>query len=257
MRKISTKKQNADGKIFRNPREMKYLLNLGIADLLNQSELNEYDLPIHYCDPRVYPDFIALNTEKSKYHLTPATALGFYTFDKSFDKKNGLFDAIYRKDKKLLQKYKKLYAGIKFVVAPDYSLFDDIWRFENESRLLKIRVIMLWFVLEIGAVVIPNAVYLKQESLPIYLSGLESCTVMCFSTKGHVRRACDRSRVKETVKYVVDHLHLKTILVYSVCGKDETSMKLFSYAIEKGLDVRIVDNTMRQRNQARLRKEVL
>lgn len=257
MRKISSKSQNADGTISRKPREMKYLLNLGIADLLNQSELNEYDLPIHYCDPRVYPDYIALNTEKSKYHLTSATALGFYTFDKSFDNKNGLFDAIYRKDKKLLQKYKKLYAGINFVIAPDYSLFDDIWIFENQARLLKIRIIMLWFVLEIGAVVIPNAVYLKKESLPMYLSGLENCTVMCFSTKGHVRRACDRARVKETVKFVVDNFPLKTILVYSVCGKDETSMKLFSYALAKGINVLIVDNTMRRRNHARIIQEVL
>ena len=257
MRKNSIKSKNEDGTISRKAREMKYLLNLGIADLLNQSELNEYDLPIHYCDPRIYPDYIVLNTEKSKYQLTPATAIAFYTFDKTFDKRDGLFDAIYRNDKKLLQKYKELYAGINFVIAPDYSLFDDIWRFENESRLLKIRIIMLWFVLEIGAVVIPNAVYLKQESLPMYLSGLENCTVMCFSTKGHVRRACDRARIKETVKYVVDNFHLKTILVYSVCGKDETSMKLFSYALAKGINVLIVDNTLRRRNQVRIKKEVL
>ncbi len=252
MRKISVKTQNADGTISRKPRELKYLLNLGIADLLNQTELNEYDLPVHYCDPRVYPDFIALNTEKSKYHLTPATALGFYTFDKTFDKKDGLFEAIYRNDKNLLEKFKKIYAGINFVIAPDYSLFDDIWRFENESRLWKIRIIMLWFVLEIGAIVIPNAVYLQQKSLPVYLSGFENCTVMCFSTKGHVRRARERTRVKETVKYIVDHFPLKTILIYSVCGKDETSLKLFSYAIAKSIKVLIIDNTMRQRNQARI-----
>ncbi len=257
MRKVSAKTQNEDGTTFRKPREMKYLLNLGIADLLNQSELNKYDLPIHYCDPHVYPDYIVLNTEKSKYHLTPATALSFYTFDKSFDKRDGLYEAIYRKDKNLLEKYKELYAGINFIIGPDYSLFDDIWRFENESRLLKIRIIMLWFVLELGAVVIPNAIYLKKDSLPKYLSGLENCTVMCFSTKGHVRRARDRVRVKETVKFVVDNFPLKTILVYSVCGKDETSMKLFSYAISKGINVLIVDNTMRRRNQARIKKEAL
>mgnify|MGYP004445114865 FL=1 len=72
---------------------------------------------------------------------------------------------------------------------------------------------------------------------------------MCFSTKGHVRYASDRKRIKETVQYVVDHFPLKTILVYSVCGKDETSLRLFEYAAAKGIDVRIVDNTMRRQNQ--------
>ena len=70
-----------------------------------------------------------------------------------------------------------------------------------------------------------------------------------YLTKSHVRYASDRLRIKETVKYVVDHFPLKTILVYSVCGKDETSLRLFDYAVSKGIDVRIIDNTMRRQNQ--------
>lgn len=250
MKKTTYKVINCDNTVSRKERELKYQLNYGIADLLNQAILNKYHLPIHHCNPRVYPDYIALNTEVSKYHLTPATALGFYTYDCTFDKLDGLYNALYYNNTKMLKKYKQLYQGIKFVIAPDYSLFDDIWELENESRLLKIRVIMLWFVLEIGAIVIPNAVYLSTNKLPKYLSGLEDCTVMCFSTKGQVRYARNRARVKETVKYVVDHFNLKTILVYSVCGKDETVLDLFKYAYSHGIDVRIVDNTLRRRNHA-------
>ena len=51
------------------------------------------------------------------------------------------------------------------------------------------------------------------------------------------------------MKFVVDNFSLKVILVYSVCGNDETSLKLFKYAMSKGIDVRIVNNTMRERNQ--------
>ena len=224
-----------------------------IATYLNQAELNEYQLPIHYCNTKVYPDYIALNTESGKFHQTPATALGFYTYDKSFDKLDGLYNAIYYNNTTLLEKYKSRYSGIKFVIAPDYSLYDDIWEIENESRLLKIRVIMLWFLHELGAVVIPNAIYLSSEKLPKYMSGFEKCTVMCFSTKGHIRCASNRTRVKETVKYAVDHFPLKTILVYSVCGKDETSLRLFQYAIANGVEVKIIDNTLRRRNQELLR----
>ncbi|MCQ2510086.1 MAG: DUF4417 domain-containing protein [Lachnospiraceae bacterium] len=233
------------------------MVNYGIADILNKTILNEYHLPIHHCDPRVYPDFIALNAEKAKFHQTPATALGFYSYDRTFDKIDGLYNAIYYNDKRLLKKYKKLYADIRFVIGPDYSLFDNIWIYENESRLLKIRVIMLWFLMEIGAIVIPNAIYIDSNKLPEYLSGFEKCTVMCFSTKGQVRYARNRARVKETVKYVVDHFPLKMILVYSACGKDDTSLKLFEYATSQGIEVRIVDNTLRRQNQRHAKQEVV
>ena len=256
MKRITCKVKRPDGTVYRKEKNLRYQLNYGIADLLNKAVLNDYHLPIHHCNPMIYPDYIALNTEKSKFHFTPTTALGFYSYDRTFDKIDGLYNAIYYNNKKLLEKYKKMYENIKFVIGPDYSLFDNIWMYENESRLLKIRVIMLWFVMEIGAIVIPNAIYVSPDKLPQYLSGFENCTVMCFSTKGQVRYSKNRLRVKETVKYVVDNFPLKVILVYSVCGKDETSLKLFEYAITHGIEVRIVDNTLRKRNQSRMGREV-
>lgn len=257
MKKITRKTINCDGTVVRKKKELRYQLNYGIADFLNQTVLNEYHLPIHHCNPSVYPDYIALNTEKAKFHLTPATALGFYSYDCTFDKIDGLYNAIYYQNKHLLRLYRERYSGIRFVIGPDYSVFDDIWPYENESRLLKIRVVMLWFVIEIGAIVIPNAIYVSPEKIHQYLSGFEDCTVMCFSTKGQIRYAKNRKRVKETVKYVVDHFSLKVILVYSVCGKDETALKLFEYAVSHGIEVRIVDNTLRRRNQSRVKKEAV
>lgn len=257
MKKITYKAINSDGTVTRTEKELRYQLNYGMADFLNKSVLNDYDLPIHHCNPSVYPDYIALNTEPSKFHMTPMTALAFYSYDRTFDKIDGLYNAIYYRDKHLLKKYKELYSGIKFIIGPDYSLFDDIWLYENESRILKIRLVMLWFVIEIGAIVIPNAVYVSQEKLSQYLSGFETCTVMCFSTKGQIRYAKNRDRLKQTVKYVVDHFPLKVILVYSVCGKDETSLKLFEYATLHGVDVRIVDNTLRRRNQIQMTREAV
>ena len=255
LNKVTVKVKNPDGTVGRKKQELSFLLNLGVAKLLNRAELNKYDLPIHHCDPNVYPEFIALSSETAKFHQSILTALAFYQYDRYFDNFNGLYNAIYYDNSNMLSKFRKQYEGIRFVIAPDYSLFDDMWEPENISRLFKIRVVMLWFVLEIGAIVIPNAVYLHSSKLPLYLSGLENCTVMCFSTKGHVRRAADRRRVQETVKYVVDNFPLKMILVYSVCGRDDTSYKLFKYAISHGVEVKIVDNTLRRRNQA-LRKKV-
>lgn len=254
MKKITKKIINNDGTVKREEVPLEYKLNYGIADYLNKAQLNDNHLPIHHCDPDVYPDFIAMCSEKDKFNLTAKTAVGFYSYDRSFDNRDGLYNAIQYRNKKKLKYYKNYYKNIKFVIAPDYSIFDDIWKYENQHRLLRIRVLMLWFVMEIGAIVIPNAVYVSEDKLPLYFSGLENCTVMCFSTKSHVRRADDRKRVKATVKYVVDHFPLKKIIVYSGCGKDETSLKLFRYAIEKGVDVEIIQNTRRQLNKAQMEK---
>ena len=242
--------------VAREPVDLSLELNYGISKLLDQSILNAIGLPVHHCAPSVMPDFIALNTEPGLFHHTKLTAVAFYTFDRSFDNIDGLYNAIYYNQIKLLQIYKVRYANIRFIIAPDYSLFDNVWPLENLSRLLKIRVIMLWFVMEIGAVVIPNAIYLSENSLPIFLSGFENVKTMCFSTKGHVRRARDRQRVKETVKYVVDHFNLDHILVYSVCGNDKTSLRLFDYAVDCGISVSIIDNTMRSRNQQLCKQRV-
>ena len=75
--------------------------------------------------------------------------------------------------------------------------------------------------------------------------------MVAFSTKGHVRYASERALLKDAVKYAVDHLPLKAIIVYSVCGNDETSLKLFQYAIDKGIRVVIPDNSLRERNRGR------
>lgn len=254
MKRSTIKVKNKDGSIRRKEISLVKKLNYGISYLLQQCTLNEYHLPVHYCNPKIFPDYFALSTAKKEYHSTPNTAVVFYCYDRNFDNQNGLFEAIYYQNKKELQNYKKQFSNVKFIVAPDYSMFDNIWIPENDSRLWKVRIIMLWFVIELRAIVIPNAIYLSAEKLKKYLSGFEDCSVMCFSTKSHIRYARDRKRIRETVKYVVDNLNVETILVYSVCGKDETSLKLFDYAISKGLNVQIVDNAQRQRNILNMQK---
>ena len=51
-------------------------------------------------------------SEPAKYFKTPLTAVVFYTYDNTFDGSNGLYNAIYYNDKKLLAKYEKKYKGI-------------------------------------------------------------------------------------------------------------------------------------------------
>lgn len=145
MRKFTRKMILDNEECIREPIDMRPLLNYGIANLLNKSILNDNHVPEHYCNPNIMPDYIAFNSQKNDYFLTDRTAVAFFTFDKTFDKIDGLYSAIYYNDKKLLTKFRKQFSGVRFVIAPDYSIFDDVWRFENEYRLFKTRIIMLWF----------------------------------------------------------------------------------------------------------------
>ena len=132
-----------NGDVVRIKNDLIIRLNYNIAKLLNQTKLNKDQLPIYQCNPEVYPDYLTMNTEPGKYHHTRNTALAFYSFDNTFDRKDGLFNAIYYNDRKLLRYFTERYTNIPFVIAPDYTIFDDIWEYENLYRLFKIRILML------------------------------------------------------------------------------------------------------------------
>ena len=147
--------------------------------------------------------------------------------------------------------YKERFRDVRFIFSPDYSQFGDLQKIENLIRLWKARIVTLWFIIELHAITIPSITYISEESFPLFFSGLECCEVVAFSTKGHVRYASERNLLKAAVKYAVDNLPLKTIVVYSVCGKDSTALKLFQYAIDHGVNVVIPQNSLRERNQGR------
>jgi hypothetical protein len=252
MRKVSEKILLEDGSVSRSQRDLRRLLNLNYLSLTNQTyATGEFDFPVLYCTTKIVPDYLALYNQPGFYHRTALTGVCFYIYDPVFDGIHGLFNAIYYDDKKLLAYYKERFKDVSFFISPDYSQFGDLQKVENLIRLWKARVVTLWFIVELHAVAIPNITYISEDSFPLFFSGIERCEVVAFSTKGHVRYAAERSLLKAAVKYAVDHLPLKTIIVYSVCGKDETTLRLFQYAINKGVQVVIPNNSLRERNRGR------
>jgi hypothetical protein len=252
MRKITVKEIQKDGSTKRQAVDIRNLLNLNYLELSNKTTSdNVLGYPDIYCTTKILPDYLALYNQPSYYHKTQLTGVCFYEFDKEFDGIKGLFNAIYYKDKKLLHFYKERFKNVKFFISPDYSQFGDLQPVENMIRLWKARIVTEWFITELHAIAIPNMTYVSEETLPLFIMGLSSCSVVAFSTKGHVRYARERKLLKAAVKYCVDNLPLKTIVVYSVCGNDSTSLRLFQYAIDKGIRVVIPENSLRQRNQKR------
>ena len=252
MREVSTKIHLSDGTISRCKKDMRRLLNLNYLSLTNKTlPVGEYDFPALYCSTDIVPDYLALYNQPGSYHKTALTGVCFYVYDNIFDGLHGLFNAIYYNDRELLSYYKERLKDVRFIISPDYSQFGDLHKVENLIRLWKARIVTLWFIIELHAVAIPSATYISVETFPLFFSGIENCQVIAFSTKGHIRYAAERNLLKAAVKYAVDNLPLKTIVVYSVCGKDSTTLKLFKYAIDHGVNIVIPQNSLRERNRRR------
>ncbi len=250
MRKSTVKTILDDGSVVRQSKELKKLLNLSYLQYANRTQsCGQKDLPALYCKANEYPDFLALYSEKSLYRKTDHTAVCFYEFDSEFDGIHGLFNAIYYDDAKHLAKYKERFQGVQYVITPDYSELGDIHVIENEYRLFKARIVGLWFLFEIGANVIPNITFPTEESSDFAMDGLEGCSVICFSTKGHMESAEKRARLKRNVHLTLEKLYPQAIVVYDVCRDNRETLLLFSEATEKGIEVIIPCNTLKSRNE--------
>lgn len=251
MKKL-TKKVIKNGLLEREEKDLRSLLNLSYLNLTNKTYvIGEYDFPTLYCSTNVLPDYLALYNQPADYHRTKNTCVCFYAYDNTFDGLLGLYNAIYYGNKELLSYYRERFKDVKFFISPDYSQFGDLQKIENIHRLWKARIVTLWFIVEFHAVAIPNITYVSRDSFPLYFSGLEECQVVAFSTKGHMQNSIERNLLVDAIKYAVDHLPLKSIVVYSVCSDDKSVLELFQYAILKGINVVIPDNSLRERNRGK------
>ena len=241
----------------KNPDLMK-LLNLSYLRYSNKTKsCGSMDLPALYCNTKIYPDFLALYSEPGLYHKTNRTAVCFHEFDTDFDGKNGLFWAIYYDEKRKLEYFRNRFKGVRFFLGPDYSELGDVHTIENNYRLFKSRIVSLWLIFELNATVIPNISFPDKNSYAFALDGLEKCEVVAISTKGHMDNDAENKRLRDNIRFTVDRLCLKAIIVYDVCGTNEPVLNTFSYAIEKGVSVVIPDNTLKHQNCLRFERGVV
>lgn len=232
--------------------DLRKKLNLSYLRYTNLTyAAGKHDLPAIACNTEVFPDYIALSGYPSQYHRTPLTAVGFWEYDEKFDGYGGPFNAIYYDRKELLERYRSRYAGVRLLFTPDYSQFGDVSDLEEHYRLFKARIVGIWFAMELGAVVIPFITAPTPESVGFALDGLESCSVAAFSTKGYVDDPVERAALKELVRLTVDTLHLKAIVVYDVCSTNDAVDDIFSYAKDKGIEIVVPANALKNRNVAR------
>ena len=232
--------------------DLRKKLNLEFLRYTNLTHAaGKHDLPALACNTEVYPDYIALSGYPAQYHKTSLTAVGFWEYDDKFDGLGGLYNAIYYNDDELLEYYRSRYAGVRFFFTPDYSQFGEVGDIEEHYRLLKARVVGIWFAMELDAVVIPFITMPTPDSIEFALDGLEDCSVVAFSTKGYVNDPLERSIIKELVRLTADTLDLRAIVVYDVCSTNDAVDDIFSYAREKGIEIIVPANALKNRNAAK------
>ena len=231
--------------------EFKKRLNLNVVELLdNTTTCGWLDIPKMYCPNINDIDFLALYTEPGMYEKMPKTAVCFYNYDIKFDNINGLFNAIYYKNEKLLKEFKERFKNCRIFISPDYSECGDVHFIENLYRIYKARVVSIWLTMECSAIVITNITYSNRKIFEYMLLGLEDVETVAFSIKGNIDDSEEHEMLVDAIKYTVDHLYnLKTIIVYSCCKRDEKVYNIFRYAIDKGITITIPMNTLQLRNK--------
>ena len=195
------------------------LLNLNYLTLTNRTvSCGGMDLPAINCNVSVLPDYIALYSQTSFYHKTEHTAVAFFQFDEDFDGKFGLYWAIYYNVEERLTYFKERFKDVKYVIIPDFSELGDIHKIENNYRLFKGRIIGLWFIFEIGAVVIPNITFPTEESVNFALDGYGDCSVVAISTKGHMGDPAENLWLRANIRLTVEKLtnHKQSLLMMYV-----------------------------------------
>jgi hypothetical protein len=233
-----------------NEKDLKDKLNLKFLDLINKTTcVGLYDMPKVLSPSHVNIDYLALYSDKHDYNKTSNTCVCFYEYDKVFDSKNSLFNAIYYNDIKLLNKYKERFKDVLYFISPDYSLCGDMPETINIYNIFKSRFVSLGLTLLFDKLVIPNITYASRNSFNYMLDGLEDCYVVAFSTKGSLKDKEQKELLLEAIEYSVDHLHnLKQIVIYDVSIDNSRTLELFNYPTTKGIEVMIPNNLLKERN---------
>lgn len=81
------------------------------------------------------------------------------------------------------------------------------------------------------------------------LDGVKDIEVVAFSVKDSIKERLERELLQKAIKHTTDNLkQLKKIVVYSVSVNDEKVRELFEYASNKGIEIVISNNILKERN---------
>ncbi len=208
---------------------------------------NTKELPMIGSFVNEFPDFWALETETGLYHKTSNTGICWFKDENKIDTIDGLVNAIIYKDIELLKYYKQRYNGVKFFAPVDFSLHGD---FDEETLTHNIKrqcLTYLWLTFELDAIVFPLMTYGNEKSLYWCFEHIMDGSNVVVSLK-MVMTGPEKEMFLRALMVLVDTKHPKALIVYTV-AKHETTMKMLEYAINNGVRIIEVANTMMNKNR--------
>ena len=209
----------------------------GVYFLESLSFEGDYDMPVvgNFDDIGVI-DYIALYSDTSEYNKTENTCVAFYQYDHVFDGIHGLYNSIIYQDEERLNKFRERFKGVKYIVAPDYSLFGDFPNALQIFNIYKSRVCMCWLIANTKAKILPNVRWTFPFTFEYCFDGIMKGSNIAIGVLGQIRDKENKKMFLDGLKVAIDRIEPKRILVYGFVTKSNFD-ELFGYAKSKGIKI--------------------
>ena len=209
----------------------------GVYFLETLSFEGDYDMPVtgNFDDISVI-DYIALYSDTSEYNKTENTCVVFYQYDHVFDGVHGLYNSIIYQDEKRLDEFRKRFKEVKYIVAPDYSLFGDFPNALQIFNVYKSRVCLCWLIANTKAKVIPNVRWTFPFTYEYCFDGIMKGSNIAIGVLGQIRDKENKKVFLDGFKVAIDRIEPRCILVYGFITESNFD-ELFGYAKSKGIKI--------------------
>ena len=209
----------------------------GVYFLESLSFEGDYDMPIvgNFDDITVI-DYIALYSDTSEYNKTENTCVAFYQYDHVFDGIHGLYNSIIFKDEERLNKFRERFKGVKYIIAPDYSLFGDFPNALQIFNIYKSRFCMCWLIANTEAKILPDVRWTFPFTFKYCFDGITKGSNIAIGVLGQIRDKENRKMFLDGFKVAIDRIEPKCILVYGFVTESNFD-ELFGYAKSKGIKI--------------------
>lgn len=209
----------------------------GVYLLKSLSFEGKYDMPIvGNFDDISSIDYLALYSDISEYNKTLNTCVSFYQYDHVFDGIHGLYNSIIYMDKERLNKFRERFKTVKYLIAPDYSLFGDFPNALQIFNIYKSRLCMCWLLANTKAKVIPNIRWTFPFSFEYCFDGIMKHSNIAVGVLGQIRNKENRAMFLSGLKVAVDYIEPRAIIAYGFLVETNIN-EIFGYAISKGIKI--------------------
>lgn len=229
------------------------LSNLNYLEYTNRCRYEgPFDLPNTSCNVS-YPEIAYLALIGEKRDFKPRDCICFFRYDREFDGKNGLFNAIYYGDRRWLDKFAERYSSVRYFISPDYSIYGDVPLIENAYRSYKARIVSAYLVLKLNKIVIPNISFVDERTKEFALTGIDKGSTVCISTKGLMNG-------KENIKllyYIIDEtlkeIQPECVILYTATADQKKLEPIVDRIEYAGAHCIVPDNLLLDRNRSKMK----